>query len=360
MTDRLIARSRYVNSIANQCLLGSWMENSRIDHVISDTVTGPYSFHDTAVQMTSSNPAPVVLTGGPYRYAIFHIFNGTQSKQKNIPHCYKNGSRMPPHHIRADTTDANAATHTDANWRDHQISVSNSLNGPWQLLQQSAANKLPECNNPAPWVHPNGTLFAMCGYVIYTADTIAGPWRNVSTSIINHDNAREWPKKWHHEDQFLFTTKRGWHVLFHASIPDNSTDADTNCESSVVSAHMFSIDGYDWHVSSISPYTTQVEVNQPQATSSGGHGSSEDTTRVMTVATRERPKLIFDADGEMTHLINGVCGAPSCTDSTRTGCMDCKVSTQVNFCTVLQFWPDPSRTLRALPACCCLHTLILR
>ena len=32
----------FVNSIANQCLLGSWMINSRIDHVVSDTVTGPY------------------------------------------------------------------------------------------------------------------------------------------------------------------------------------------------------------------------------------------------------------------------------------------------------------------------------
>ena len=43
----------------------------------------------------------------------------------------------------------------------------------------------------------------------------------------------------------------------------------------------------------------------------------------VTVATRERPKPFFDASGAMTHLLNGVCGAANCTDST-TGCVDCK------------------------------------
>jgi hypothetical protein len=298
------------------------MINSRIDHVVSDTVTGPYTYRDTAIEMTSSNPAPVVLKSGPYKYAIFHIFNGSQYKQPNIPHCYPNGSRMPPHHNYTDAADATAAR-MDADWRDHQISVSNSLDGPWKLLQQTTADKLPTCNNPAPWVHPNGTLYAMCGYVIYTADVITGPWRNVTSSILNHNNVREWPKGWHREDQFLFTTKRGWHVLFHASIPDSSPGAGHNCTASVVSAHMFSVDGFDWHVSAISPYGTQVEVKET-AGSNGGNGREEGATRIVTVATRERPKLIFDASGEMTHLINGVCGAPSCTDSTKAGCLDCK------------------------------------
>jgi hypothetical protein len=80
---------------------------------------------------------------------------------------------------------------------------------------------------------------------------------------------------------------------------------------------MFSVDGFAWHGSTISPYGTQVEVLQP--VTDGGNSK----TRVITVATRERPKLIFDASGEITHLINGVCSAPSCTDS-RTGCVDCK------------------------------------
>lgn len=337
----------FVNSIANQCLLGAWMINSRIDHVVSDTVTGPYTFQDTAIGMTSSNPAPVVLQGGPYKYAIFHIFNGTTAAHVNIPHCYKNGSRMPPHHSHTsgalpapwlpiagrggedvgdrDGEGGGDAARLGADWRDHQISVSDSLDGPWKLLQPAAGNKLPVCNNPAPWVHPNGTLYALCGAVIYTADSIEGPWRNISTSIINHNNAREWPKGWHREDPYLFTTKRGWHVFFHASIPDSSPGAGDNCTDSVVSAHMYSADGFEWHASSVSPYGTQVEVDDAgPGVRPGTPGAGGSATRTITVATRERPKLIFDADGEMTHLINGVCGAGSCTDSPKTGCMDCK------------------------------------
>jgi hypothetical protein len=67
----------FLNTIANECLLGMWMRNSRIDHVVSDVITGPYTFKDTAIGMWSSNPAPVVLKSGPYRYAMFMIGNGT-------------------------------------------------------------------------------------------------------------------------------------------------------------------------------------------------------------------------------------------------------------------------------------------
>ena len=44
----------------------------------------------------------------------------------------------------------------------------------------------------------------------------------------------------------------------------------------------------------------------------------------ITVATRERPKLVVDAAGRKTHLVNGVCSAPACPDGPPTGCVDCK------------------------------------
>eukprot|EP00040_Diaphanoeca_grandis_P041740 m.263397 g.263397 ORF g.263397 m.263397 type:complete len:277 (-) comp50329_c0_seq1:26-856(-) len=256
---------------------------------------------------------------------MFHIYNGT-SNPAHVEHCYPNGSRMPPQHppehqhqnLRSNNPAATQAPSLNADWRDHQISVSNSLSGPWTLLQPAPGNALPACNNPAPWAHPNGTLYSLCSGRIITADVITGPWRNVS-KVQDANWIHEWPKGWHHEDPFLFTTKRGWHILFHASVPaNNSPGAGLNCTDTVVSAHMFSVDGFDWHASSVSPYSSQVEVEQPVAF---GVGSE---IRVMTVATRERPKLIFDDNGDMTHLINGVCGSPSCTDSPKTGCVDCK------------------------------------
>jgi len=42
------------------------------------------------------------------------------------------------------------------------------------------------------------------------------------------------------------------------------------------------------------------------------------------VATRERPKLWFNAKGQKTHLINGVCSAANCPTGPPTGCVDCK------------------------------------
>jgi len=45
------------------------------------------------------------------------------------------------------------------------------------------------------------------------------------------------------------------------------------------------------------------------------------------VATRERPKLFFNSAGQLTHLLNGVCGVPFCTrclGPCGPGCCDCK------------------------------------
>ncbi len=52
------------------------------------------------------------------------------------------------------------------------IHVSKSLSGPWAPL---SGNTLPSCNNPAPLVHPNGTLYVVCNIVnLYSAPHITG------------------------------------------------------------------------------------------------------------------------------------------------------------------------------------------
>ena len=50
------------------------------------------------------------------------------------------------------------------------------------------------------------------------------------------------------------------------------------CANSTVSAHLFSLDGYEWHTTSTQPYGTTVPLS--------------DGTN-FTVATRERPKFFF-------------------------------------------------------------------
>ena len=66
-----------------------------------------------------------------------------------------------------------------------------------------------------------------------------------------------------------------------------------------------------WHAGPTSPYSSQIAM--------AGGGS-------VTVSTRERPNIFFDASGQMTHLFNAVCAADgdSCAEHTGTGCVDCK------------------------------------
>jgi len=176
------------------------------------------------------------------------------------------------------------------------IHVSKSLDGPWTPLQ----NNLGGCNNPAPWVLANGTILIGCGGALRRADSIAGPYTTVATFPTSGGPAG------HYEDPQIYTDKRGnYHCFYHVYTTNQSP---LNCVNSTVSAHSFSEDGFTWTISKAAPYGTQVELT---------------TGETATVATRERPKPFFDGNGVMTHLLNGVCGSGSCTDS-RTGCVDCK------------------------------------
>jgi len=153
------------------------------------------------------------------------------------------------------------------------------------------------CNNPAPWVHPNGTIYIVCGGNLKKAENIHGPWATVTS--FSHSGGPEG----HYEDPYLYTDKRGFHLFYHVY---NYADRQ-DCTHATVSAHVYSEDGYTWHANPVQPFTTQVEVD--------GQGN-------VTVSTRERPKLYFDKSGQMTHLFNGVCSATQCPSE--QPCVDCK------------------------------------
>eukprot|EP00756_Hemistasia_phaeocysticola_P002323 Hpha_TRINITY_DN11613_c0_g1::TRINITY_DN11613_c0_g1_i1::g.49007::m.49007 len=263
----------YVAAMTNGCGLGTWRTNSRVEHAVAKSPEGPYSFHDIAIDTWSHNPQPFILPDG--RYCIFHIGTGEDG-----PHGGQNCS--------GNATSAPSPRSPLAGSRVH---VSESPSGPWTPLDTT----LPGCNNPAPWVMQNGTLFVVCNERnLIRADRVEGPYTKVATL--------PGAAKGVYEDAFLWTDSRGWHVLYH--LYDNSEDP-TQCVTSSVSAHLYSKDGFKWTAGGEQPYTTQVELT------SGG---------TITVATRERPKLLFDSSGP-THLINGVCGA---TDCEPTPCVACK------------------------------------
>ena len=210
----------YVSRMTNDCLLQTWGSNSRIDHGIADTVTGPYKFSDVAVNTWAHNAAPVTLADGSF--AIFHIGSGTGS-----PTGGKNCTpSSEPEWMQTEEAQAATAATAAESFQTFQeydranhaasdssagssIHTSKSLMGPWEPL---ANNTLGGCNNPAPWVHRNGTIFIVCGGDVKKSDSIEGPWEKVTSFSHSGGPAGNW------EDPYLYTDKRGhFHLIYHGT-----------------------------------------------------------------------------------------------------------------------------------------------
>lgn len=63
--------------------------------------------------------------------------------------------------------------------------MSSSLNGPWTattIAEPSSRGIISGCGNPAPWVHPNSSLFLVCGNTksLHRTENIRGPWVRVA------------------------------------------------------------------------------------------------------------------------------------------------------------------------------------
>ena len=107
---------------------------------------------------------------------------------------------------------ANAATASAApGYVPSTIHTSDSPGGPFVGL---SPNTLPECNNPSPFVLPNHTILVACGFNVFAADGIEGPWRHV-TAVSFHPATRmgvhaDW------EDPFLWQDiNDNWHMFSH-------------------------------------------------------------------------------------------------------------------------------------------------
>lgn len=258
----------YVAEMVNDCPLSEWGLNSQVSHAVSSKPTGPYAFKDVAVPVWAHNPQALLSSkDGKPLFVIFHIGSGTTTKApKNCTH-YGWQPQKP----------ADPAGST--------LHVATSPDGPWQPVTPSP----PSCNNPAPLQHPNGTWYLLCGSkLLFRAPALTGPWTQVAK--VPHGGV---PGTY--EDAFIFIDKRGhWHALFHVY---NATTPCGACDGSMVSAHDYSEDGITWTASSVQPFSNQYTLT------TGG---------TVTLSTRERPKLLFAADGTPTHLINGVCHAVTC------------------------------------------------
>ena len=54
----------YVSAMTNDCALGDWSSNSRIEHGVANRPEGPYEFVDVAIPTQAHNSAPLRLPLG--------------------------------------------------------------------------------------------------------------------------------------------------------------------------------------------------------------------------------------------------------------------------------------------------------
>jgi hypothetical protein len=278
----------FVAAMTNNCSLSSWQTNSRIVHAVARTVAGPYTKKSVAVNTWAHNPVVVKLPDGA-GYALMHIGTGSGSPNGGA-NCSSSSSSASGGGGGGGGSGGGGGG--SGGGEGSTVHLSDSLSGPWSPLLNST---LGPCNNPSPWVHRNGTIYLVCsggatGNGMWRAEHISGPWRLVTASLSAGGGVYGV-----YEDPYLFMDRNDyWHLLFHVY---ETGEPGMTCGNSTVSAHLFSLDGYEWHTTPVQPYGTQILL---------GDGTT------MTVSTRERPKIHFDDNRRATHLFNGVSALPSC------------------------------------------------
>lgn len=293
--------------VGYRCGLHVWQSQSSIVHATATSPEGPYSRAGLVVPHQAHNPQVVFADGS---YFLFHIGTGCNGgRPKSCNETWK-GDWPPAAPAgkqelgRAPIPPRSSAASGCVGSILHR---STTPAGPWTPVTLSKDANFQHCDNPAPYVHPNGTIFVVCSrtWTIRSAAHPEGPWTDpILISGIGGMNQHNVTRKW--EDPFLWTDRRGnFHILSHTWTPElypfNS-----------ISGHAFSPDGLTWTSSPIEPYNSTVHFSD---------GSSH------YFSTMERPKLVFGgADGRSPlYISNGVSpvGAP-CTGCGH--CSHCKVS----------------------------------
>jgi len=258
--------------IINHCGLCTWSSNSRVIHATSTTLLGPYTFQNEALPIWSHNPHIVVdNSSGIPIYLLFHIGSAEGGNGKNCEFVAKdNVSPL-----------VNGVLHTALDPA-----------GPWTPQNPPG---LGDCNNPAPYVFPNGMIYLVCsqgGNNLFTAPNWKGPWTGVRYTIGGDPGAGIW------EDPFIWRDKRGNFKMISHVYPQSSAHFYDR-----ISGFAYSYDGFHWFRQPWQPYTNEVQHTN------GTIGYT------IAYTTRERPKIFFDEDGTTPlALFTGVARGENCYD----------------------------------------------
>ena len=288
----------------NKCGIDHWSPNSAIVHATSTSgAAGPYKRQSVAVIPFAHNPKVVRAPDGTWlMYTIgvqlpaSDLFNCSQEAGSAIRGEYTDPAQSGRHYSGLDAS-TNLPPGRNPGNRESNVTLytsATSLAGPWErygvvLGPDFEGTWDEDTSNPSPWVFSNGTVLLMYrGCVVHgggcdkeyigiaSAPSWKGPYRRLGGGqpILPTVPA---------EDPSLWVDRRGhYHFLMHY-IPD----------AELVARHAFARSyGGPWSIRESSiPYNSTVAFND---------GS------VVTFEKRERPHLVWDDNGNPTHLVTGV------------------------------------------------------
>ncbi|KAH7321327.1 hypothetical protein B0I35DRAFT_408290 [Stachybotrys elegans] len=265
----------FTSQFANGCGLGGWRPHSQIIRAESRTgPQGPYHYQQTVTTPFRHNP-DVFYSPADDKYLMYAI--GVDAGP--LDRCMSFSYTAWPNNISVASTD--------------------DIRGPWSEFRMVVNSDRPNgihATNPSPfplWAPDNPTseiALLIKDYDIFTSPQWDAEYTHVYNAEWNTteggDNAL-WT-----EDPFLWRDKRGnWHSLNHWMIDYVEHDGRRYPR---VGAHLFArnLEG-PWHFRLHEAYNSTVNFTD---------GSAETYNR------RERPKLFFSSDGEMTplYLVSGV------------------------------------------------------
>jgi len=241
----------YVTEITNGCGLCMWGKNSHVIHATSNNLLGPYTKVGEALPIWAHNPHIVTdWSSGSPTYLLFHI-----GEAQNISGSSNCMSPSPNNRRKMLPAETSGILH-----------VSTSVNGPW--TPQNPPGLIHGCNNPAPYVYPNGSILLVCtDNQGYTAPNWKGPWTEIRLTFNGDGGIGTW------EDPFIWRDTRGNFKLLSHVYPDSGNYWDR------ISGFAYSRDGINWTKANFQPYLSRVQQTDGKS---------------VFYTTRERPKIFFD------------------------------------------------------------------
>lgn len=288
----------FAAEMALGCPLALWQNNSLIVRAVSQSgPLGPYVKAEEVYPVFHHNPTILGPTGDGH-YLMFFI--GDDRGAETAVDCSA-GLPQPTCAFPPDSCMPLSADYISMAW-------SKSPEGPWQRRVITPRNHVGnlshwDCrtSNPAPLLLPNGSVV-----LIYRANAcnvkgeeylgiaVAEHW---TEDFVRQSTPVLGPKDGfgNNEDPFFWADARGnYHIVTHqqnlGNVCGNGTNPYDRIKGVTCGGHLYSQDLKSWGVSTTPTYTDELEF----ANGTKGY-----------LKTRQRPQLIFNADGSPRVLYNG-------------------------------------------------------